>query len=182
MNQQFSRNPSLSQAISTNPVFAKVADTAQHEATQQRIRYKYVYSISDSIIGGQSSQFQIQIEQGTDFRSLFMLGSAFSYDNQNASDFPIPNAGASTAWAGRGLSVRIVDTRTSRTLTAGYVPFETLFTPGYGLNYQKPLDWRYYFLRNTILRFDIENADNANRTHQFSIALIGYKLVLPDNT
>lgn len=182
MNESISRNPELSRAISTNPVFGKVADTARHEAMQQRIRYKYVYSLSDSIVGGQSTQFQIQIEQGTDFRSLFMTGSAFSYDAGNATDFPIPNAAGSTAWAGRGLSVRIVDTRTSRTLTSGYVPWETLFTPGYGLNYQKPLDWRYYFLRNTILRFDIENSDNANRTHNFSISLIGYKLILPDNT
>lgn len=172
-------NPELAQMISADPVFSSIAAEVAHERKVQAQRWNYTYTLSDQIVGQQTLPFIITIEQGTDFKSCFLTGSAFSYDAVNASTFPIPNSAGVTAWAGRGLAVRITDTRAGRELTSGFVPFETIFTPGYGINFQKPYPFRYFFYRNTKLRFDIRNADNALRTHAFTIELNGYKILTP---
>ena len=172
-------NPEMARDISGNPTFEAVLQEVNHEREMQAMRYSYVYTLSESIVGQQTLPFNIQIEQGTDFKSLWLTASAFSYDDGQASDFPIPNGLGVTSWAGRGLSVMITDTRSARTLTSGYVPLELLGTPGYGLNFQHPYPFKYFWYRNTKIRFDVRNRDNANRTHRIEIALYGYKLLTP---
>jgi len=177
---QQSNAPELAQAISENPTFSALQNEALHEREVQAMRYSYIYPLSGEVVGQQTTTFNITIEQGTDFLCKFMTGSAFSYDAVNASDFPIPNSLGVTAWAGRGLSVQMFDSSSGRELTSGFVPFELVFSPGYGLNVQTPLRWCYYFYRNTKVRFDVRNRDNADRTHYFEIALHGYKIVTPN--
>jgi len=176
---QQSRTPELAQAFSDNPVYGAIANEVAHEREVQSVRWNYTYVLNDEIVGQQTLPFSILIEQGTDFHCKLLTASAFDYDSQNATDFPIPNSAGSTAWAGRGLSLRIVDTNSSRELTSGFVPFELLGTPGYGMNFQRPYPFRYFFYRNTRIRFDVRNRDNSDRTHAFSIALNGYKILSP---
>lgn len=173
-------NPEMANQINASPVFDAVAKEVQHDRELTAMRYNYTYTLSDSIVGQTTLPFFITIEQGTDFSCKWMLGSAFSYDAVNDTDFPIPNSLGATAWAGRGLSVQITDTRSGRNLTSGFVTWETLLTPGYGLNFQQPYPFRYHFYRNTKIRFDIRNRDNANRTHEFEIQLNGFKVVTPN--
>lgn len=174
------KNPEMANAISGSPVFDAVAKEVQHERELTAMRYNYTYTLSDSIVGQQTLPFFITIEQGTDFACKNILGSAYSYDAQEDTDFPIPNSLGATAWAGRGLSIQITDTRSGRNLTSGFVTAETLLTPGYGMNFQQPYPFRYHFYRNTKIRFDIRNRDNANRTHYFDIMLNGFKVVTPN--
>lgn len=175
-----SQNPVMAEMISDRPVFDAVAKEVEHDRELTAIRYNYTYTLSDSIVGQATLPFFITIEQGTDFSCKWMLGSAFSYDSQEDTDFPIPNSLGATSWAGRGLSVQITDTRSGRNLTSGFVTWETIMTPGYGMNFQQPYPFRYHFYRNTKIRFDIRNRDNANRTHDFEIMLNGFKVVTPN--
>jgi len=173
--------PELAATIAADPTFAALAEEVRHERKVQAMKWWYTYVLSDTLDGQESKPFTLTIEQGTDFKCCYMTASAFSYDAQNASSFPIPNSGGLTAWAGRGLTIRITDTRAGRDLTSGDVPFELFATPGYGLSFVKPFPLHYFFLRNSKIRFDIRNLDNANRSdandsaHAFSIALHGYK-------
>lgn len=172
-------NPELASAISQNPVFAAVAHELEQKREQQAVKWFYVYSVSGSVVGQATNPFNIIIEQGTDFMCHFMTASAFSYDAGNATSFPYPNSAGNTAWAARGLSVQLTDTRSGREHTSGFVPLELLGTPGYGLNFQNPFPFRNLFYRNSKLRLDVRNRDNSNRTHYFEFALIGYKVLTP---
>jgi len=176
---QFSDSPELANQVASNPVFSSIAAEVEHERTVQAQRWNYTYVISDTLAGQVAAPFTMTIEQGTDFKCCFLTASAFSYSAGAATTFPIPNSAGSTAWAGRGLSLRITDTRSGRDLTSGFVPFELIGTPGYGLNFQQPFPFRYFFYRNSKIRFDIRNADAAARTHYFAIALNGYKILTP---
>ncbi len=173
-------NPEMAQRISDRPVFDAVAKEVEHDRELTAMKYNYTYTLSDSIDGQETLPFFITIEQGTDFSCKWILGSAYSYDTENDTDFPIPNSLGATAWAGRGLSLQITDTRSGRNLTSGFVTLETILTPGYGLNFQQPYPFRYHFYRNTKIRFDIRNRDNADRTHNFEIMLNGFKVVTPN--
>lgn len=176
---KYSTTPQLADQFANDPTFSAIYNEVLDRRKKQAIRWGYAYTINGSVAGQATTPFLMTIEQGTDFYSEHLTGSADSYDAANATDYPIPNSAGSTSWAGRGLTVQITDTRSARTLTSGFVPFETLFSPGYGQNFQNPYPWKYYFLANTKLRFDIRNNDNANRTHNFSIALKGYKIQTP---
>lgn len=171
-------NEEMKRTIEENPVFSAIENEIDHERKKQARRWNYTYSTSGDIAGGVTQQFTIQIEQGTDFKSIYLTGSVFSYDSENATDFPIPNSLGATAWAGRGLSMSITDAGAGRELTSGYVPIELLLTPGYGNNFQQPYPFRYYWRQNSQIRFDIRNRDSADRTHSFALALNGYKIAI----
>jgi hypothetical protein len=179
--------PELAATIAADPTFAALAEEVKHERKVQAMKWWYTYVLSDSLDGQDSKPFVITIEQGTDFKCCYLTASAFSYDASHASGFPIPNSGGLTHWAGRGLTLRITDTRAGRDLTSGDVPFELFATPGYGLNFVKPFPFHYFFLRNSKVRFDIRNLDNVNRkagngttsAHLFSVAMHGYKYLTP---
>lgn len=175
-------NPVMAQQISENAVFASIANELQHQRIIQAQKWNYTYILNDNIDGQVTSPFYITIEQGTDFLSHWITASAYSYedDQGDATSFPIPNSLGVTNWAGRGLSVQITDMRSGRELTSGFVPFELLGTPGYGMNFQHPYPFKYLFQRNSKIRFDVRNRDNANRNHEFSISLNGFKVLTPE--
>lgn len=175
-----SSNPEMAEEISRNPTFMSVTQQVLQERELQAQRWNYTYTLSDSIAGQVTAPYNITVEQGTDFKCLWLTASAFSYDSENASSFPVPNSLGATAWAGRGLSVQITDTSSGRELTSGFVAFELLGTPGYGLNFQNPFPLKYFFYRNTKIRFDVRNRDNSDRTHYFEVALNGYKVATPN--
>ena len=173
-------NPEMANAIAGNPVFTSLAQELAHEREVQAMKWNYTYTLSGDITGGQTLPFHVTIEQGTDFKSMYLTASAFSYSDAHDTAFPIPNSGASVDWAGRGLAVMITDTRSGRTLTSNFVAFELLATPGYGLNFQAPYPFRYLWYRNSKIKFDIRCRDKTNRTHYFEIALNGYKIMTPE--
>lgn len=186
---RYQDQPELAAYINADSTFSAIEQEAMHERKVQAMKWWYTYTLVDVINGQESKPFTITIEQGTDFKCCYLTASVFSYDAQqdHETSFPIPNSGNSLAWAGRGLTVRITDTRAGRDLTSGDVPFELFATPGYGLSFIKPFPFHYFFLRNSKIRFDIRNNDNANRkdtddysgAHKFSIALHGYKYLTP---
>lgn len=175
-------NPVMAQQISESAVFSAIAKELHHQRTVQAMKWNYTYVLNDNIDGQVTSPFYITIEQGTDFMCQWLTASVFSYedDQGDATSFPIPNSAGATNWAGRGLSVQITDMRSGRELTSGFVPFELLGTPGYGMNFQHPYPFKYLFQRNSKIRFDIRNRDVAARNHEFSIALNGYKIASPE--
>jgi hypothetical protein len=182
---RYQDQPELAASISADPTFAALEQEVLHERKVQAMKWWYTYTLVDSIDGQATKPFTITIEQGTDFKCVMMNMSVFSYDATNVSSFPIPNSGNSLRWAGRGLTVRITDTRAGRDLTSGDVPIELFATPGYGNSFIKPFPFHYFFLRNSKIRFDVRNLDNANRkaangsAHQFAIAMHGYKYLTP---
>ena len=171
--------PELAATIAGDPTFAALEQEVQHERKVQAMKWWYTYILTDVLAGQASFPFSMTIEQGTDFKCCYMTASMFSYDDSNPSTFPIPNSGGLTAWAGRGLTMRITDTRAGRDLTSGDIPMELFATPGYGLSFVKPFPLHYFFLRNSKIRFDIRNLDNPARTHSFNIALHGFKYLTP---
>lgn len=179
----YSSNPDMAAEISANPTFSSIAQELLHEREVQAMKYDYIYTLSGSVPSAQTLPFNLTIEQGTDFKCLWMTMSAFSFDSDQGeeTDFPIPNSGGFLYWAGRGLSVMITDTRSGRQLTSGFVPIELIATPGYGMNFQHPYPLRYLFYRNTKIRFDIRNreTDTDRANHSFEIALKGFKILSP---
>lgn len=184
MIPRYQDQPELAATIASDPTFAAIEQEVLHERKVQAMKSWYTYPLLNSIAGsglaGQATTaFTITIEQGTDFKCCYMTASAFSYNANTASLFPIPNSAGSTAWSERGLTMRITDTRAGRDLTAGDVPFELFATPGYGLSFIKPFPFHYFFERNSKIRFDIRNNDAVGRTAYFNIALHGYKYLTP---
>jgi len=177
-------NPEMADAISDSPVFASIANEVAHEREMQAMRYSFIYGIADTIAVQTTLPFILTIDQGSDFKCIAMTASMFNYDATDATDFPIPNSLGSTAWAGRGLSMMMTDTNAGRDLTSGFIPMELIGTPGYGLNFQNPYPFRYYFRRNNKIRFDVRNrdgvTDSGRSATEFAIALLGYKIVTPE--
>jgi len=186
--QRYQDQPELAASIAASPVFSALADEVQHERNVQAMKWAYSYTLNDFILGQTSKPFTITIEQGTDFLCKYMVASAFGYDANNPSSFPMVG---NAAWAARGLTLRITDTRSGRELTSGDTPFELFATPGYGTSFVKPFPFRYTFLRNSKIRFDIRNNDNAafnaayiagqssGEGHKFAITLHGFKYLTP---
>lgn len=178
--QRYQDQPELAASISANSVFSALEDEVKHERNVQAMKWWYTYSLNDTIAGQTAKPFTISIEQGTDFVCKYMVASAFAYDDRgvgHTSSFPVFG---NTAWAARGLTIRITDTRSGRELTSGDCPFELFATPGYGTSFVKPFPFRYTFARNSKIRFDIRNNDNASfADHRFSIALHGFKYLTP---
>lgn len=185
MNQMYVNNPELAAEIEGNQTFRNVAMEAAHAREQQAVRWPYIYHVSGTVAGQTTLPFTLNIEQGTDFKCCYWTGSMFSYMAEDdpeyvATLFPIPNALGAVEWAGRGLSIQITDAGPGRKLTSGYVPMELLFSPGYGMNFQTPMPFRYFFERTSQVQFDVRNRDAADREHYFDIALIGYKILTPN--
>lgn len=185
---RYQDQPELARSIAQDPVFSALEDEVKHERRVQAMKWWYTYTLNDSILGQTSKPFTITIEQGTDFKCIGLTASVFSYDGtaeedgsaSKPSSFPIPNGGGNRFWGGRGLTMRITDTRSGRELTSGDCPFELFATPGYGLSFVSPFPFKYFFMRNSKVRFDIRNNDASNRAAtQFSIALHGYKYLTP---
>jgi hypothetical protein len=174
---RYTDNVDLAEEISENPTFAALGNQLLHDREMQAMRWQYVYQVSGTVVGQQTAVNTLTTEAGTSFMCRWITMSAFSYDSGNDSSFPVPNSAGSAAWAGRGLSVQITDSKSGRELTSGFVAMELIGTPGYGMNFQHPFPFRYLFYPNSKLRFDIRNRDAATRTHYYDIALTGFKIL-----
>lgn len=171
----------LSSEIAGNPTFESITQELGHLREVQAQMVPYIYVLTGTVVGQSQQSFILTIEQGADFKCQWITGSMFSFDTAgaNASTFPLPNALGVQYWAARGLSADITDSRSGNKLTSGFVPMELFCSPGYGLNFQNLFPWRYLFMQNNKLKFDIRNRDNATRTHEFNIALIGHRILTP---
>lgn len=171
---QASQNPEMSAQISRSNIFSAIAANLEHENIAQAMHHLYSYPLEVPGIVGQSTVAAfINIEQGTDFKCMQIFGSAFSYDAGHPTLFPVPGA---TDFAARGLSIKITDSRTGRELIGDFCPVESLLTPGYGINWQTPLDFKYLFPANTKIVVTIKNRDSSSRTHDLSLVLKGFKI------
>lgn len=173
-------NPEMAREIDESPVFSALAQEVIHDREVSAMRHYFEYHLSGQVTGQQTLPFTLLIEQGADYKCYGITGACQSYDHVNPSSFPIPNSLGVTDWAGDGLSCMITDTRSGRQLTSGEVPLRCLLTPGYGHVMLQPTPLRYFFYRNSKVRFDIRNRDNALRVHTFDIVLHGYKVYTPE--
>lgn len=166
--------------------------------SQQLSRWCFIYSLNVAIQNGQTFPAVLPIEEDAEFLAVSMTGSCYGPCSDllgtkalNAStDFPlagtaVPSGAGLPAIADRGLSLRITDQGAGRVLTNGFVPVETLLTPGYGLSRTVPQPLRYYLLRNSQLQFDIRNRDTAVGAgetplyHFLSLSIYGFKYQVP---
>jgi hypothetical protein len=165
---------------------------------QQLSRWCFVYSLNVAVRNGETFPAILPIEEDAEFLAISMTGSAYGpcinelgVKALNAeTDFPLagtasPSGANLPAIADRGLSIRITDQGAGRVLTNGFIPVETILTPGYGVSRTVPQPLRYYLLRNSQLQFDIRNRDTATGPegaplyHLLSISIYGFKFQVP---
>jgi hypothetical protein len=168
-----------------HPVFKQVAHEQVHNRNVQKYKFNFSYYISSLIAASATTPFVLAIEQDADFLIEKMTGAAYGPVDANGipsaanTDFPQPGIAAGAGFAGRGLTVQITDTGSSRELTSGYVPLETILSPGYGINMHLPYPIKYFARRNSKIKFDFRNRDTQAR-HQADIVLNGYKFQMPE--
>jgi len=172
-----------------NAIFEKVANEQIHNAESQKYKYNYTYTVSAVIPPATTKPSILSIEQDADFLFEKMTGSVLGPCDSNgvptvsATDFPKPGIAAGAGHAGRGVTVEITDTGSSRNLTSGAVPVETILTPGYGDTLHLPYPIKYFANRNSKIKFNFTNRDTkANANHLVDIAINGYKFMMPETS
>ena len=167
-------------------VFAQVAAEQIHNSEVQKYKYNYTYIISALVNPSTTTPFTLAIEQDADFLFEKITGSCYGPCDANSipqagnTDFPMPGIGAGAGFAGRGLTVEIEDTGSSRNLTRGAIPVELLLTPGYDQQFHLPYPVKYFAARNSKIKFLFANRDTqTNARHQVDIAINGYKFQMP---
>jgi len=166
-------------------VFNQVANEQLHNAQVQKYKYNYSYSVSAIIEPSTTSPFILAIEQDADFLIEKMTGACYAPCDTNgipvagSTDFPQPGIAVGAGFAGRGLTVQITDTGSSRNLTSGSIPVEAILSPGYGKQMYLPYPLKYFAARNSKIRFDFMNRDSQAR-HKVDIVLNGYKYMMPE--
>lgn len=166
--------------------FKSVAQEQLNNRQVQKFKYNYTYHITGNIAPGQTAPVILTIDQDADFMIHKITGSVYGPVNANgvvqtdgATNFPMP--GTTTGFAGRGITVKITDTGTGRDLTNGFVPAELLLSPGYGRQFYTPYPIKYFAIRNSKIRFDFRNRDQAaSARQQIDIALNGDKYQMPE--
>ena len=166
-------------------------------------KYKYTYTYSTSIAVQNNTTRSLTLNISHDAHVLFeqMTGSVIAPSDQNGirdidalSDFPLPGAvdaaGALCGFSSAGVSMRITDVGPGRVLQNGYIPLETLLTPGYREQYFVPQPFKYFAKQDTKFKFEFVNRDTATLNtsdatvtlyHYVTITLKGYRYeVLPD--
>lgn len=164
----------------------QVAQEQLHNSEVQKYKFNYTYTINAIINPATTTPFVLAIEQDADFLIQQITGSCYGPCDANgiptasATDFPMPGIGAGAGFAGRGITIEIQDTGSSRDLTRGSVPAELLLSPGYDLQFHLPYPIKYFAARNSKIRFNFTNRDTqTNARHQVDIALNGYKYQMP---
>lgn len=167
-------------------VFEQVASEQIHNADVQKFKFNYTYTISALINPDTTTPFVLAIEQDADFLFTQLTGSCYGPCDANAlpvaqnTSFPMAGVGAGAGFAGRGITIEISDTGSSRDLTRGAVPAELMLTPGYGLQFHLPYPMKYFAARNSKIKFNFTNRDQvAGARHQIDIAINGYKYQMP---
>jgi hypothetical protein len=168
-----------------SPVFKQVAHEQVHNRNVQKYKFNYTYAITALVAASGTTPFTLAIEQDADFLIEKFTGAAYGPVDANGiptaanTDFPQPGIAAGAGHAGRGLTMRVTDTGAGRDLTNGYVPVETLLTPGYGIQMYLPYPIKYFARRNSKIRFDFRNRDTQAR-HQVDMSINGYKYQMPE--
>jgi len=165
-------------------VFKSIQQEQQHKRLHQKYKYNYTYQVDGIVNASTTLAVFLTITQDADFMLEKLTGSVLGPVDANgvpqtagATDFPMP--GTTTGFAGRGLSVQITDTGAARDITNGFLPLETILSPGYGVQMYLPYPIRYFARRNSRLRFDFRNQDTQAR-QSVTIALNGYKYQMPE--
>jgi len=169
-------------------IFNQVEAEQEHHSIVQKYKYNYTYTISALVEKGTTAPFILAIEQDADFLMVQMTGSCYgpclpsSLPNPaGATDFPMPGIAINTGFAGRGLTMAINDTGSSRDLTRGSVPVELMLSPGYDRQFHLPYPFKYFALRNSKIQFLFTNRDTAtDARHQIDIAINGFKFTMPE--
>lgn len=168
-----------------SPTFKQVAYEQVHSRNIQRFKFNYSYHVHAIVAASASLPTILTIEQDADFLLEKFTGSVYGPCDDNgiptatATDFPMPGIAAGAGHAGRGLTVRITDQGSGRDMTNGYVPVETLLTPGYGYQFHLPYPAKYFMNRSSKIRFDFRNRDTQAQ-HAVDITLNGFKLQMPE--
>lgn len=162
-------------------VYNSLVQEAAYRRSVQLFKYNYTYTITGIIAVNTAAPIILTIEQDADFWIEKITGSVYGpcalvtgIPGGGATDYDMP--GTAAGFAGRGMSVQITDTGAGRELTNGFVPVETILTPGYAIGFFQPFRLSYFARRNSKIRFDFRNRDTqANANQQVDITLNGYK-------
>ena len=151
----------------------------------QLSKYASMYALNVPVANNTTLPALLTIEEDADFLVHSITGSAYGPTDVNgarlstiATIFPL--AGTTVGFADRGLMTKVTDTGAGRVLTNGWVPLETILTPGYGLGLDTPYPFKYLIRRNSKIQFDLRNRDTTalggtTYYHFTSIVLNGTK-------
>lgn len=170
----------------TDRVYKSIAQEAAYRRLVQKFKYNYSYVVTGIIPVNSTVPIILTIEQDADFFIEKITGSVYGpcalvtgIPGSGATDFDMP--GTAAGFAGRGLQVQITDSGAGRTLTNGFIPVETILTPGYDLGFFQPYRINYMARRNSKLRFDFRNRDTAaDANQQVDLTLNGCKYPLDE--
>lgn len=166
-------------------VFVSLAHSMITQRITQKYKYNYSYQVNRLVDKATTVPEQLAIEQDADFLFEKITGVAFGPVNeagipqQANTDFPMPGIAIGQGFAGRGLSVQILDTGSGRELTSGSIPVETLLSPGYGNQLYVPYPIKYFANRNSKIKFIFTNQDTQAR-HSVTVVINGYKIQMPE--
>lgn len=156
---------------------------AQNFRKVQLTKYAFIYALNVPVANNTTLPAMLTIEEDADFLVQSITGSCYGPTDVNgarqsgvASIFPL--AGTTLGYADRGVMAKLTDTGAGRTLTSGFVPLETILSPGYSMSpsLQTPYPFKYSIKRNSKIQFDLRNRDTtANYFHFVSICLHGFK-------
>lgn len=171
----------------SSPTFAAVAQQQVQNREIQRFKYQFIYTVSAIVAASSTVPQFLTVEQDADFLIERITGSCLGpvdanglYDAAGLTDFPQPGTtGGAPTFAGRGLTINVVDQGAGRDLTQGFVPVENILTPGYDVGMFLPYPFKYFARRNSNIRFDIRNRDTQGR-QSCDIAVIGFKFQMPE--
>ncbi len=149
----------------------------------QLTKYSFLYALNVPVANNTTLPALLTIEEDADFLVESFTGSCYGPTDVNgarqsgvATIFPL--AGTTTGYADRGVMANVTDTGSGRKLTSGFVPLETILSPGYGASpsLQQPYPFKYMIKRSSKLQFDLRNRDTtANYYHFVSIVMKGVK-------
>ncbi len=154
---------------------------AQNFRRIQQTKYAFIYALNVPVANNTTLPAILTIEEDADFLVHSITGSAYGPTDVNgarqtgtATIFPL--AGTTVGFADRGVMARVSDTGAGRLLTSGFVPLETILSPGYGLSLYTPYPFKYLIKRNSKIQFDLRNRDTTAAVYHFvSICLHGTK-------
>lgn len=159
-----------------------VAQEAAHFRSVQVNKYGFFYALNVPVANNTTLPAILTIEEDADFMVEKITGSAYGPTDvngirQTASATVFPLAGTTVGYADRGLTVKVTDTGAGRVLTNGFVPVETILTPGYGVAMFTPFLYKNFIRKNSKLQFDLRNRDTTagGLYHFISIVLHGHK-------
>lgn len=168
-----------------NPVFKNLAFEQVNNRNVQKYKFNYTYSVNALVEASGQEPQELIVEQDADFLFEKITGSCYGPCDENgipqaaATDFPMPGIAAGAGFAGRGLTLQIIDSGPNRPLTSGFQPVENLLAPGYGTQFYVPYPLKYFAVRNSNIRFEFKNRDTQAR-HKCDISVNGYKFQMPE--